>query len=229
MDSVEMELKVCKVCELEKPLTEFYTQNKTRKDGTEYIYYRPDCKECTQNKSMKWAKDNIERHRQLQKKSNSTPRVRELRRGYSKRQRDSGYTKSYYHKNKEQLREYNKNKLMNKTHKISNEEWENCKNYFNYRCAYCGLAIENHYIKFNGEIRLGDFAREHVDDEGVNDLSNCVPSCKSCNSQKSTFTLEEWLDINARGFNEQKYNKIIKWISEDFMKYIESVHVDEII
>jgi len=32
-------------------------------------------------------------------------------------------------------------KRYHKKHKISNKEWLDCKKYFNYQCAYCGISL----------------------------------------------------------------------------------------
>jgi hypothetical protein len=111
-------------------------------------------------------------------------------------------------------------RCTNKKHEITKNEWENCKNYFNYRCAYCGLAIEEHYIIYNGILKLGDFHRDHADDEGRNDLSNCIPACKSCNTSKSNKDLLEWYDVDNDNFNTERLFKINKWLNEDYLKYI---------
>ncbi len=109
---------------------------------------------------------------------------------------------------------------MNRTHSISNEEWEDCKKYFNYECAYCGLSVKDHYITFNEEERLGDFHKEHVDHEGENDLSNCVPSCKSCNSRKWEHDFNEWYTENNEVYSIERLSKIIKWLEEDCFKFM---------
>ena len=114
----------------------------------------------------------------------------------------------------------NQYRIMNKKHNISNEEWELCKQYFNHQCAYCGLNIEEHYIKFNGKIQLGDFHKEHFDHNGSNELDNCVPSCKECNSSKGDKEFEYWYKIHPK-FTYERLNKISKWLDKDYKKYIE--------
>lgn len=91
-----------------------------------------------------------------------------------------------------------------------------CKQYFNYECAYCGLPLEEHYIIYAGNLILGDFHKEHVDHFGSNDLSNCVPACKSCNSSKHDFEFNKWYNTDNHKFNIERYNKIIKWLNVDW-------------
>lgn len=68
-------------------------------------------------------------------------------------------------------------------------------------------------------MRLYDLHKEHVEDEGANDLSNCVPSCGNCNSQKWKYDFKEWYK-SQEFYDERRYNLIITWIGEDFKKYI---------
>lgn len=109
----------------------------------------------------------------------------------------------------------------NKKHIMINKEWEACKKYFIHRCAYCGLKIEEHWIVFRGNLKLGDFHREHVIEDGRNDIKNCVPSCKSCNSEKGQMTLNEWYNPSNPKYNRERYYKIYTWIRFDCKKYIQ--------
>lgn len=121
--------------------------------------------------------------------------------------------------NKNKVKEY-QNKRKCKDHKISTKEWEDCKHYFNMRCAYCGLPIEEHYCTYRQILKLGDFHREHVIYMGKNNLSNCVPSCEICNSEKHDKSLHTWYNINNDKFDEKRYHKIYLWIRYDYKKYI---------
>ncbi|MFC0852976.1 HNH endonuclease [Halalkalibacter oceani] len=114
------------------------------------------------------------------------------------------------------MAEYRENKYYNKSHEISTEEWESCKQYFNYECAYCGLHIDEHFVKYGDEYKLYDFHQEHVDHIGSNDLSNCIPSCKSCNSKKWQYEFIKWYNPSNEVFTEERLNKISKWLSADY-------------
>ena len=126
----------------------------------------------------------------------------------------------YWKSNPDKVKMYNENRL-HKNHSITKIEWEACKKYFNNQCAYCGLSIENHYIIYNKVTKLGDFHKEHVYHDGDNDLSNCVPSCKICNSSKHDSEFEIWYNECNLNFSLERYNKIIRWINEDYINYIE--------
>ena len=80
---------------------------------------------------------------------------------------------------------------------------EELKKYFNNECAYCGLPLSEHYFTRKGVTKLGDFHKEHVDHEGLNDLSNCVPSCSECNSEKNKKIFEKWMEMNKMEMNKR--------------------------
>jgi 5-methylcytosine-specific restriction endonuclease McrA len=193
---------------------EYFYKHNTSSDGL-----FPYCKRCNIRKRVKYQRENKEKIRAYNKENIKKESVRERRRGYVKDRRYSEKYKEWAHNNPEKIKEYRLNREQNKTHKISTKEWTGCKDYFNNECAYCGLPIDKHYNRFAGEIKLTDFHREHVNHEGANDLSNCVPSCKSCNSSKGTYILEEWY-IKQKFYSEEKLNKIYKWLNEDYKLYI---------
>lgn len=201
-------------------LDSFYSQKKSKKDGTVYIYYNPECKECTKKRAMKWQKGNPKEYKKIIKRRDSKEKVVTARKIRNKERHENGYFLEYQRNNKDKLKTYREER-MHKIHKISNKEWESCKEYFNYECAYCGLSLSEHYIKFRGEIRLGDFHREHVDHNGANDLSNCVPSCKGCNSKKNRNSLEEWYTESNLIFNASRISKITDWLEGDYEIYIQ--------
>lgn len=50
---------------------------------------------------------------------------------------------------------------------------------------------------------------------GENDISNCVPACKSCNGAKNVFPMREWYETQTF-FDENRLNKILKWTDDDY-------------
>jgi 5-methylcytosine-specific restriction endonuclease McrA len=186
---------------------EYFYKNKSNKtDGL-----HPYCKKCTSRKYIKWVKENIERKRERDrewvKKPKNIPKVRRNQKLYKER----GKRKEWERKNKDKLRMYAFYKTMHRTHEITDEEWEFCKQYFNYSCAYCGVSEEEAKKKYGQRLH-----KEHVYHEGANDLSNCVPACKRCNSKKWMFKFEEWYNENNPVFDGERLNRIKKWIKEDY-------------
>lgn len=126
------------------------------------------------------------------------------------------YQKEYQQNNPDKMKMYGQRK-RHKKHKISRKEWEACKEYFG-GCAYCGITEEEHRFK-----NKQDLHKEHADDNGTNDLSNCIPACKNCNSQKWEYELEEWYNKNNINYTQERYDKIMKWLNKDHKLFIKKL------
>lgn len=200
--------KQCSICEEWFPCTieHFYKHDKNLKDKLS-----PYCKTCEKAKNTKWTKNNIDKHTICRKNDYIKSRDKYLQ--HANKQKESGYMKEWRKNNTDKTKQY-KEKYSNKKHKIKKKEWLGCKEYFNNTCAYCGMTQEEHYSKFKT-----DFHKEHVDCDGSDDLSNCVPSCKSCNCSKHTEKLEDWYTKDKDFFSRKRLNKIHKWINKDYKLY----------
>jgi hypothetical protein len=207
--------KQCSICK------EWFPENQDNfyKKGKEKL--SPYCKTCESKKNSQWQKDNPDRVKAHNQNEYKKPHVRKYLYELSKRRLKNGEQRKWQQNNPDKLKQYREFREMNKTHTITNQEWKDCKKYFNNCCAYCGLPIEEHYFNRLGERKLGDFHKEHVDHEGANDLSNCVPSCKSCNSSKGTYILEEWYTEDTSRFSQERLDKIYKWLNEDYKLYLQ--------
>ncbi|MBS4893815.1 MAG: HNH endonuclease [Veillonella parvula] len=204
--------KLCNRCRNWFPCTSdyFYKTNCNSKDG---LY--PYCKECSKKKAIEWQHSNYDRWRELVAIRDAKPRRRDIIRESSRKQKERGYFKKYQKLNAEKMRKYSAKRNQNKYHSIKNKEWEKCKEYFENCCAYCGIS-ENEAKATQGQF----FHKEHVNHEGLNDLSNCVPSCRSCNCKKWKFKLEEWYNEENTIFDKERLKKIFKWINEDHKQYM---------
>lgn len=67
-------------------------------------------------------------------------------------------------------------------------------NKFNQKCAYCGclISFEKFHIDHIKPIFRGYKDGEIGIQKGTNTIENLNPSCASCNSSKSTFSIEKW-------------------------------------
>jgi hypothetical protein len=216
-----IEHKMCSDCLNWKPMTtDYFYKNKSNKiDG-----HHPYCKECAVKRSLKNRDENREENLAKMrtyfiKIYTERPEIVTKQKNNANKRRIEGKYKEWQRNNPDKTKGYNLKRYTNKKHEITGNEWENCKNYFNYRCAYCSLKIEDHFVQYNGKVINGDFHRDHVDDDGSNDLSNCVPSCKSCNTSKGTIELEEWYNESNGNFTIEKLIKIYSWLTEDYLKY----------
>jgi hypothetical protein len=129
------------------------------------------------------------------------PYRREYHRAIVRQRTENGKNKQWQQQNPDKLRSYGK---QHRNHDISNLEWELCKEYFDHSCAYCGLSEKVHK-----EIYKQQLHKEHVDHKGANDLSNCVPACRICNSLKHIFMLEDWYSETNERFNKDRLDKYI--------------------
>lgn len=212
----------CSQCEEWKPETieYYYMRNKSKLE----LGFNAECKECSREKARIYERN----HKEEQKENFNEWYLKNQKRNYKRGCKWKENNKEYYteihrkwlNENKDKAKQYQEQR-QHKNHKINKQEWESCKEYFNNKCAYCGLPIEEHYYTRLGVTKLGDFHKEHVDHEGSNDLSNCVPSCGNCNSSKHKAILEDWYNLNNPKYTDERYNKIIRWITEDYEQYIE--------
>jgi hypothetical protein len=209
-------MKRCKVCDKEKDLGCYYKQYKTRKDGSKYIYHNPECKECTKERSTKWLRSNKERRKILNHRYSVSDKGKAHFYKYQIQYRKDGRRKEWEQNNKDKLRGYRMKRSEEKAHEISNDEWENCKMYFSNSCAYCGMSEEEHKKIQNQQLH-----KEHVDPDGENDLSNCIPACRPCNSGKHYSEFKDWYNEHNDKFSKVRFEKIHTWLNEDYKIFIE--------
>ena len=65
---------------------------------------------------------------------------------------------------------------------LTGQQWEDSKSFFNGCCAYCGC-----------EITMKEMQIDHLEsfyNGGNDEIDNLLPSCRQCNFNKSTFSLE---------------------------------------
>lgn len=210
---IVIETKVCNTCDIEKDISEFYCDSKYSKTKGEYIYYNPRCKKCVSTKAQKWGLDNKERRNVNTYNYDKSPKGKENIHRKNTKYTTNGKRKDWRGRNKDKLYGYGKN---HRNHILNNNEWKSCKNYFNYRCAYCGLSEEEHKQMYNQQLH-----KEHVYPKGNNDLSNCVPACKSCNSLKSNIEFEVWYKEGNERFSEERLHRITQWLESDYKIYKE--------
>lgn len=202
--------KICPKCEewFIESKDNFYYQN--GKSGT-------NCKRCEIKKSDKRMREHHDEH--LVIVNNWRRSHMEYKAEHCRKRVANGKAGKWQQDNPDKIKQYRLKREENKTHTISKKEWKDCQEYFNNSCAYCGLPIEEHFTTYRGITKQGNFQKEHVDHEGANDLSNCVPSCKTCNSSKHNIDFEEWYQQQTF-YSEERLDIIYKWLSEDYKKYI---------
>jgi hypothetical protein len=208
-----MEYKTCTKCTRSLPATTeyFYQQKQKNKKQGEFITLTTWCKECRRCYQRGHKEENKEYYAIKRKEY------------YEKnKEYEREYHKVWYRENREEQRLYHigyrnspsgkavlerlREKYKDRKHKISDEEWLECKEFFNFKCAYCGIDEEIHKESYGMQ-----FAKEHVIHQGRNDIKNCVPSCKSCNSEKHIFTLNNWYNPTNVKYTYERYKTICDW------------------
>lgn len=205
--------KLCAVCKEWKPeSTEFfYMRNKMKPEKG----FNSECKQC----SIK----SIQSRYDKQKKSDYNKQHYDNNYDYyiEKAKRNYRNNPDLYHekdkkwrlKNRDKVNFYALKRRLHKKHDISHEEWDKCKEFFNYRCAYCNLHIDKNYRQYAGESQQTDFCKDHAINIGSDKIDNCLPSCWSCNSSKNEMDWTEWYVPENPIYTEINFNKIILWFS----------------
>lgn len=208
--------KQCSKCNQWYPETNeyFYMVNKSKPE----LGFVAQCIYCCRNYAQKWY-TNLpqERKDKYNNEWNATHKIykREhwLQWVEDHKERRQKYLKEYDQAHPDKIREYNF-KRSQKQHKISKKEWNDCKEYFDFECAYCGMSESEHKNLYNEQLH-----KEHVKYDGENDLSNCVPSCKSCNCQKWIYSVDEWYPKQTF-YSKERLSKINRWLNTDYLLYI---------
>jgi len=208
------------MCGENKNMSSFYSQNKRYADGTPYIYYNPVCKPCLIDKTKKQHLENHEEYKEYTrnylKENEDDQRIRLHNIRQRKKEERTLYERDYYYKNKDKFKKYREER-QHKNHDITDNEWEFCKQYFNYKCAYCGIS-EQKAKEEQGQV----LHKEHVDHDGANDLSNCVPSCRVCNGRKWQHSLDFWYRESWNpNYSKERLDKIYQWLDKDYLKFKE--------
>lgn len=218
---VEKEIITCTECNLTKPATEefFYKQKyKTQSRGEFYKLVNP-CKECRAKRSRERKRKNKDVLNAInyQYFLENKERIYYLRNKWMEEHKEEmkQYQREYRKNNKDKMKEYNSKYSNNKKHDISKKEWNSCKEYFNNECAYCGIKEEDAKRQQGQNLH-----KEHFVNKGENDLTNCVPSCRSCNSSKWEYDFEEWYTEDNPIYDEVRKEKIYSWINSDHKIYI---------
>jgi hypothetical protein len=216
---IERQCTQCKEWKDEKE--EFYLHNKNKPDKG----HCPECKQCSRKRSLKTKWNNIEEVRKKQvivysTKLKNDPEFRKKHRDKATKARNRGYYRDYNKRPEVKKRGYGQ-KRQKKNHTINKQEWIDCKKYFENKCAYCGLPIEEHVIFRKGKLQNIDLHKEHVVEDGKNNLSNCVPACQICNSSKNIKSLNTWYNaVSNANYTYERYHKIYMWLRYDYKKFI---------
>ncbi len=117
------------------------------------ISYHRECKDCAKKRTAKWVKNNPEKRKEYIKRDNAKESSKLRRKKKNTEYLNNGTFRKWQMNNKDKLTRYRLKRQQHKTHIITNEEWNVCKEFFNNKCAYCGLHIDNHFNRYGGELK----------------------------------------------------------------------------
>lgn len=171
----------------------YYEKNKQRFKE----YY-----EENKNKSKEYYEENKERFEKYYKENSD--KIKE----YSKEYRKTENGKEVSNKSK------NKRRALKKGNggEYTQEQWENCIEFFDNKCAYTGLDLA---------LKENILNAEHITPitkGGTSWIWNLCPSERSANFSKHNNELEGWYRKQTY-FSEERLNKIYEWMEYSFNKY----------
>ena len=174
-------MKCCTICHIFYPLTSFY-RNTSKIDGLQNR-----CKSCVAIYDQRRVKDGREKTRRAAyyvrikntpayRKKNSLATQRYNRR-YPKKH--NAYNQAHYSRHKVQYfgraYAYRARKANAPINDFTAAQWREMQGAYDHRCAYCGKRAK------------GKLTQDHItplSKGGSHTVSNIVPACRSCNSQK---------------------------------------------
>ena len=200
-----IELKVCKMCNLEKPLTlEYYAIN-ARKSGFMlqcieckrlqfrnwyYKNHEEQKKRCAawhhQNKekshlrNKKWRTENREKRNEITRKSWAKHREKRTRESVAWGRKNKTARISIAHAYRARMR--------NAEGRFTKEEFQQRITEQNNSCFYCGCELIVPVAEHKTPLARG----------GTNYISNIVASCASCNCSKGTKTHDEFMEYRNK-------------------------------
>lgn len=192
-EKTEQELKIggkiCTVCNNYKSINHFYE----RGNGGFYNYCK-DCASLSQKKYTLKNRDKIIKRKKEYYKNNKR-KFSDYYHEYNKNNKEYNREKAkkWAKENKERYKENQRlyahkrrDLLKNTKCDFSKEEWRDCQRFFSDSkgkyCSYCGKHTENMTIDHVIPVIKG----------GTHTKENILPSCSSCNSQKSSTDFLKW-------------------------------------
>lgn len=221
-----MNKRICSKCGKEKDISE-YGHHKLSKDGIREMCkkccseYAKQYREKNKISIIEYRLKNVEKIREytiknVEKRKQYYKINKEHITNCNKKWRDKN--KEYFENNKEEKTKYDKKYAkehkdkfiiytrMRKSKKkqlpstLTLDQWNQCKEYFDNRCAYCGeekpLAQEHFIALSNG---------------GGYTIDNIIPSCKSCNSSKYNRIFGEWY-AKQYYYSKERELKILEYL-----------------
>ena len=215
---------VARICTKCKQILIIYSNNFS-KDKKGKFGYSSQCKKCRNKYKRKWNEDNKEHINEWNKNYNDIHKeeINERCKMYVETHKEEVAKRKHewYVKNKDKCSEKNKKYRIENPHidfnnhsrrrereenqgnGITKEQWLEMMNFFNWRCAYSDIGLNEKNRTIDHIIPL--------DKNGEHEIWNCVPCFNSYNYSKSTKDMLEWYK-QQDFFSEERLQKIYEWI-----------------
>jgi 5-methylcytosine-specific restriction endonuclease McrA len=202
--------------ETKERVKQYNLEHKKEKQEQNKKYYESN-KEKLNNERKEYYKNNKERELEINKKYQQEHKEEILKQ-----------RKEHYERNKEELKEKSREYRKNNPHivfnnhikrrkleetqgeGISKDQWIEMMEFFNWECAYSGIQLNKDNRSIDHIIPLNN--------NGENNIWNCVPMLMNYNSSKNDSDWLEWY-VQQDFYNEERLNKIYKWIEYAKNKY----------
>lgn len=202
MENKEQKLKEAK---------EYYEEN--RDDILEYHRkYKEENKEEIRKQRRKYRQENRKEISEYNKRYRECNQeyYANYGREYRQKNKESIYKRNneYARDNPEKTRMWSQRRKARKAmlpHSLSEEEWEQTLEAFDYSCAYCG------HKPSEGEPRLHQEHFIPVSHRGGYTAENIIPACKSCNSSKHTRGFFKWYP-GYKHYDRGRESKILEYL-----------------
>lgn len=191
--------RVCNICRRNLPYTKEYFYG----GGTGRL--RSDCKECERKISKIRYDKNAQHRRNYAREWYQEHYADDEKRKEASRTKAKAYIAANRHTQK-----YKVSRVMRSQRRRAREkdlpstlipqQWEECKKYFNYVCAYCEQdkpLTQDHFIPLS---KGGEYS-----------ANNIIPACMNCNSNKSSRLLSDWYPKQPF-YSKQRESKILDYL-----------------
>ena len=203
-----------------------YNQENKEKIKQKNKQYRQDNKEKIQQRQQQYYREHKQEIKQYQQQYRQQyyEEHRQNWKDYNKRYFESEKgqvalkkAKTKYNKSEKgqvaQFNGYNRRRtqLENNGGELTVEQWKECMEFFEWKCAYSGKSLgtkKNRSIDHIVPVNVG----------GSGHIWNCVPMDKSLNISKSNNNMEEWYS-QQEFYSEERLNKIYEWQQYAYNKW----------
>ena len=190
-------------------------------------YYEKN-KEKIKEKSKKWYEENKEYAKEYHKEYHRENKEKEKEYREKNKERKKEYMKQWRKENEEHCKRYRKqykinnpDKIFNYHHKrreltesqgsgITKEQWYEMMCFFDWKCAYSGIALGKDTRTIDHIISLKN--------KGEHEIWNLVPMYANYNYSKQDKDMLEWYQ-QQEFYSEERLNKIYEWIEYAKNKY----------